>query len=123
MMFWVIGLAALALTGFVGWCMRGLSMPALNCSQRQTFALVSLFLGEVALTGLWIGLYAFEYMMHRELGVHSEISEEGQKILWRLMAIHAGAMSLIAIGDIVSARIGDWFEIKRGSNDETGKSD
>ena len=108
--------AIFAALAALAWLLCRKPVPELNCAQRQAFALLSLFLGEVALTGLWVGLYLFEWLMHDLGHGHATISEEGQQIIWRLMAIHAGSMAVIAIGDIVSARIGDWFEIKRGES-------
>ena len=87
--------------------------PSLACEQRQTFALIALALGELALTLLWVALYAYDFHVVHMHGEASALAQAGQQYIWRLMAAHAGAMAVIAIGDVVSARVGDWFEIKR----------
>ena len=90
----------------------------MNENERQTFAFLSLFGGQVVLTALWIGLYAYHYhFAHEHKGLSPDLVEEGQAIVWKLMAILAITTALIAIGGIVSARVGDFFDIKR----EVGK--
>lgn len=97
--------------------------PALECRQRQTFALVALALGELAMTLLWIALYAYDFHSIHLHGNPSGLAIMGQQYIWRLMMAHAAAMAVIAIGDVVSARLGDWFEIKRkGAGDATGEA-
>lgn len=93
-----------------------MAWPCMNDSQRQTFAFLSLFLGEVVLTLLWIGLYGYDAHYANEHGIEkaSTLVIKGQDLIGKLMMFHAGTMGFIAIGSIVSARIGDWFEIKRG---------
>ena len=88
--------------------------PSFACEQRQTFALMALALGELALTLLWVALYAYDFHTIHLHGKGSALAIAGQKYIWRLMIAHAAAMAVIAIGDVVSARIGEWFEIKRG---------
>ena len=92
--------------------------PSLACEQRQTLALLALALGEFALTLLWVALYAYDFHVVHLHGQASALAQAGQQYIWRLMAAHAGAMAIIAIGDVVSARVGDWFEIKRKGGNE-----
>lgn len=87
--------------------------PSLDCEQRQTFALGALFFGEVALTAMWLGLYLYELHLVHAHAMTSSLAKQGQIYIWRLMLAHAAAMAIVAIGDVVSARVGDWLEIKR----------
>lgn len=90
------------------------SFPEFNLQQRQTLALFSLALGEVILTGLWVGLYGFEWAMHAHFDLHAELTTRAQEIIWQLMIAHVIAIAFIAIGDVVSAKVGDFFEFRRG---------
>lgn len=92
--------------------------PEMTADQRQTFAFLALFVGEAVLTLLWVGLYVFEWLMHQYFDVHSEMATQGQDIVWRLMAIHAGIVGAIALGQIVSISILDFFKISRGDGKE-----
>lgn len=92
--------------------------PSLQCEQRQTFALIALALGELALTLLWVALYAYDFHVIHRHGEASALAATGQQYIWRLMLAHAAAMAVIAIGDVVSARVGEWFEIKRKGGEE-----
>ena len=79
---------------------------------------LALALGEFALTLLWVALYAYDFHAVHLHGQASALAQAGQQYIWRLMAAHAGAMAIIAIGDVVNARVGDWFEIKRKGGNE-----
>ena len=107
----IVTLIAIAIAARAAW-QRG--FPSFECRQRQTFALMALALGELALTLLWVALYLYDFHAIHIHGETSALAIAGQRYLWRLMIAHAATMGIIAIGDVVSARIGEWFEIRRG---------
>lgn len=90
----------------------------LSDEERQGMMQATLIAGLMVETLLLVGAFLYNERFFANHGVRSQLASEALPLIVSLMKIQLGAVAAIALGDLVSIKIGEWFEMRR--NGEAG---